>query len=139
MSNPLKSFVLSGNFKEGHIEKKINIKYANIYVGVWQISLVDFFVKFSKKESKSLVLTVKTNLVCGEKFDAKGQTINQDVTIRCVGVPDNAMFHSFNFEPLWFSVNAPSDVLKIKIRPVVGKLEGSSPTFVCCVVLQRIA
>ncbi len=139
MSNPLKSFVLSSNPKEGKVDQKINIKYANIFVGVWQISLIDFFVKFSKKDNKSVVLTVTTNLVCGENFDLKGQTVNQDVTIRCVGLPDNVMFHSFNFQPLWFTVNAPSDVLQIKIRPTAGKLEGSPFSFVCGVVLQRVA
>lgn len=139
LSNPLKSFVVSGHFVEGKAEKKINIKYANIFSGVWQVSLTYFFVKFSKKEKKSAVLTIKTNLVSGVKFDAKGQSINQDVTIRCVGLPENVQLHSFNFEPLWFNVNAPSDVLKIKVKSVAGKLEDTSASFICSVVLQRVA
>jgi hypothetical protein len=132
MSNPLKSFVLSGQ-GDGLAEEKINVKYANIYTGVWQVSLVDFFVNFSTRGNQSGVLKVKTNLVSGVKFNVKNQSINQDITIRCVGVQENSKFQSFHFHPLWFTVNAPSDTLQVRIKPQTVE------TFMCSVVLQRVA
>jgi hypothetical protein len=132
MSNPLKSFVLSGE-GDGLAEEKINAKYANIYTGVWQVSLVDFFANFSKRGNQSGVLKVKINLVTGVRFNEKNQSINEDITIRCVGVQENSNFQSFQFRPLWFTVNAPSDTIQVRIKPKTVE------SFKCSVVLKRVA
>lgn len=145
MSNPLKSFVLKGFLKKGQAKTKINTKYANIFVGIWELSLIDFFVKFSRlasHETENVAFTVSTNLVSGETFNLNQQTVHEDVVIRCVAAvaSDNAKeLQVHHYQPLWFQVNAPSDNLEIKLGILGGKVEDNLATFICNVVMRRIA
>lgn len=138
MSNPIKSFTLSGNLVDGTAELKINCNYADIYSGVWQLSLVDFHVIASQNFSENLVLTISTNQVTGTSFDSRGQPCTKEVTIRSVGLSNKTKLNSFNLGLLWFTVNLPSNLLKVNLQVIQGKNLDLKAKFTCTLALQRV-
>lgn len=138
MSNPIKSFMLSGNLQEGSAENTINPNYANIYSGVWQLSLLDFHVICSQSLTDNILLKVSTNQVTGTTFNSKGQPCTEEVTFRSFGLASRNKQYSFNLTPLWFMVNLPSNSLKVNVKVINGKLSDLKAQFVCTMVLQRV-